>query len=200
VAKYGGEVLSTDFAPVGTQDFRPLLAKIKTLNPDGVYSGNVVMEGAMIRLQMKKVGLDAMYAANSGLYPKKFFEVAKDAAEATIVTKPGIAMEKLAAWEPFKEAYDAEGYKEPAGWYSLYAYDAANVLINAIETVGPDRDKVTAEIRKSQYNGLTGTVAFNDDGQNQQTGNVLYVAQDGEWALWDESEYAQGKRQLPAPK
>lgn len=200
VAKYGGEILSTDFAPVGTQDFRPLLTKIKTLNPDGVYSGNLVMEGALIRLQMNKVRLDALYAANSGLYPKKFFEMAKDAAEKTIVTKPGIAMEKLAAWEPFKKAYDAEGYKEPAGWYSLYAFDAANILINAIETVGPDRDKVTTQIRKSRYEGLTGTVKFNDDGQNMQTGNVLYVAQDGEWVLWEESEYAQNKRQLPAPK
>jgi branched-chain amino acid transport system substrate-binding protein len=200
VAKFGGQILSTDFAPVGTQDFRPLLTKIKTLNPDGVYSGNVVMEGALIRLQMKKIGLNALYAANSGLYPKKFFEVAKEAAESTIVTKPGIAMEKLAAWEPFKKAYDAQGYKEPAGWYSLYAYDAANVLINAIEAVGPDRIKVAEQIRKTRYSGLTGTIAFNADGQNMQTGNVLYVAQDGDWALWEESQYAQGKRQLPAPK
>ncbi|MBW2123805.1 MAG: branched-chain amino acid ABC transporter substrate-binding protein, partial [Deltaproteobacteria bacterium] len=73
VKKNGGEVVSTDFAPVGTQDFRPILTKIQELNPDAIYSGNVVMEGALIRVQMKKMGMDFLYAANSGLYPKKFF-------------------------------------------------------------------------------------------------------------------------------
>lgn len=192
-----GEVVSYDFAPVGTQDFRPILTKIKELNPDAIYSGNVVMEGALIKVQMKKLGMDFLYAANSGLYPKKFFEVTKDASEATIVTKPGIAMEKLEAWEPFKKAYDEQGYKEPAGWYSLYAYDAANILMNAIEKVGPDREKVTQEIRATKYAGLTGEVTFNEDGQNVHTGNVIYVAQDGDWKIWEDSGYSTGERNLP---
>ncbi len=154
------------------------------------------MEGALIRVQMKKMGMDFLYAANSGLYPKKFFEVTKDASEGTIVTKPGIAMERLEAWEPFKKAYDEQGYKEPAGWYSLYAYDAANILMNAIEKVGPDREKVTQEIRRTKHKGLTGEITFNEDGQNVHTGNVLYVAQDGDWKIWEESAYAKGERRL----
>jgi branched-chain amino acid transport system substrate-binding protein len=200
VKEYGGEVISTDFAPVGTLDFRPILQKINILKPDGIYTGNVVMEGALIKLQMEKEGMNYFYAANSGLYPKKFFEITKEASEGTVVTKPGIPMEKLEAWATFKEAYDKEGYKEPAGWYSLYAYDAANILINAIEKVGLDREKVVEEIRKTKHEGLTGDdISFNEEGQNIHTGNTLYVAQDGDWVLWEESEYATGKRQLPPP-
>jgi len=197
VKKLGGEIVSVDYAPVGTMDFRPILTKIDKFKPDGIYSGNVVMEGGLIKSQMAKLGLNYLYAANSGLYPKKFFELTGKDSEATIVTKPGVAMEKLKEWEPFKKAYEQAGYKEPAGWYSLYAYDAANIIMNTIEKVGPDRAKVTKEIRETAYNGLTGPVKFDGTGQNVHTLNTLYVAQNGDWVLWSESDYAKGKKKLP---
>jgi branched-chain amino acid transport system substrate-binding protein len=197
VKNNGGEVVSVDFAPVGTMDFRPILTKIDNLKPDAIYSGNVVMEGGLIKSQMAKLGLNYLYAANSGLYPKKFFEITGKDSEATIVTKPGVAMEKLKEWAPFKKAYDAGGYKEPAGWYALYAYDAANIIMNAIEKVGPDRAKVTQAIRETEYAGLTGPVKFDKTGQNVHTLNTLYVAQGGDWVLWDESDYSKGKKKLP---
>jgi branched-chain amino acid transport system substrate-binding protein len=197
VKKQGGEVVSVDYAPVGTMDFRPILTKIHKLKPDAIYSGNVVMEGGLIKAQMGKLGLKYLYAANSGLYPKKFFEIAGKDSEATIVTKPGVAMEKLKEWGPFKKAYDEGNYKEPAGWYALYAYDAANIIMNAIEKAGPDRAKVTQAIRDTTYSGLTGPVKFDGTGQNVHTLNTLYVAQGGDWVLWDESDYAKGKKKLP---
>lgn len=197
VKNNGGEVVSVDFAPVGTMDFRPILTKINNLKPDAIYSGNVVMEGGLIKSQMAKLGLKYLYAANSGLYPKKFFEITGKDSEATIVTKPGVAMEKLKEWAPFKKAYDEAGYKEPAGWYALYAYDAANIIMNAIEKVGADRAKVTQAIRETEYTGLTGPVKFDKTGQNVHTLNTLYVAQDGDWVLWDESDYSKGKKKLP---
>ena len=76
IKKLGGEVVSVDYAPVGTMDFRPILTKIHKMKPDAIYSGNVVMEGGLIKAQMAKLGLRYLYAANSGLYPKKFFEIA----------------------------------------------------------------------------------------------------------------------------
>ncbi len=197
VKNNGGMVVSVDFAPVGTMDFRPVLTKINNLKPDAIYSGNVVMEGGLIKSQMAKLGLNYLYAANSGLYPKKFFEIAGKDSEATIVTKPGVAMEKLKEWGPFKKAYDEAGYKEPAGWYALYAYDAANIIMNAIEKVGSDRAKVTQAIRETEYSGLTGPVKFDKTGQNVHTFNTLYVAQGGDWVLWDESDYSKGKKKLP---
>ena len=52
--KAGGKVLSVDGVPVGTQDFRPILTRQKTLDPSpqAVYFGGVVSEAALLRLQM----------------------------------------------------------------------------------------------------------------------------------------------------
>jgi hypothetical protein len=40
-------------------------------------------------------------------------------------------------------------------------------------------------------------VKFDKTGQNVHTLNTLYVAQGGDWVLWDESDYSKGKKKLP---
>jgi branched-chain amino acid transport system substrate-binding protein len=39
-------------------------------------------------------------------------------------------------------------------------------------------------------------VTFDDHGQNTVPLISSYVAQDGKWVIWEDSEYASGKRKL----
>ena len=118
---YGAEVLSVDAVPTGTTDFRPILTKIRGLRPSAIYFGGVVMEGALAKSQMRKVGLDKMFCAVSGLADDKFIQVAGKAAEGTVITKPGFDLDELPGGIEFKKAYEAQGYKEPMGAYGIYA-------------------------------------------------------------------------------
>jgi branched-chain amino acid transport system substrate-binding protein len=43
-------------------------------------------------------------------------------------------------------------------------------------------------------------VEFDDHGQNTVDLITAYVAQDGKWVVWEDSEYAKGKRELPGLK
>ena len=43
---------------------------------------------------------------------------------------------------------------------------------------------------------IVGTITFDDHGQNTVPAITKYVVQDGKWVLWEESEYASGKRKL----
>jgi branched-chain amino acid transport system substrate-binding protein len=199
-AKDGGKIVSVDAVPTGTTDFRPILTKIKGLNPAAIYFGGVVMEGALSRSQEKKLGINKLFCAVSGLADEKFNEVAGKAAEGVIITKPGFDLDELKGGIDFKKAYDEQGYKEPMGAYGIYAYEAANIILAAIQQVGPD-DKVAIAktIRGIKYHGILGTTTFDENGQTELAPVTKLVSQDGKWVDWDKSEYATGKRKLPKP-
>jgi len=199
--KYGAEILSVDAVPTGTTDFRPILTKVKGINPSAIYFGGVVMEGALARSQMKKVGLNKVFCAVSGLADPKFIEVAgKAAAEGTIITKPGFVLDELSGGKEFKSAYEAKGYSEPMGAYGIYAYEAANIILAALKQVGPD-DKVALAkaLRNIKFDGIMGRTTFDENGQTELAPVTKLVAQDGKWVKWENSAYSSGARTLPKP-
>jgi branched-chain amino acid transport system substrate-binding protein len=199
-AKDGAEILSVDAVPTGTTDFRPILTKIKGLNPSAIYFGGVVMEGALSRSQMEKLDINKLFCAVSGLADDKFNEVAGKAAEGVIITKPGFDLDELKGGVDFKKAYDDQGYKEPTGAYGIYAYEAANIILAAIKQAGPDdKEAIAKAIRGIKYSGILGTTTFDQNGQTELAPVTKLVSQDGKWVKWEKSEYATGKRKLPKP-
>lgn len=196
--KMGAKILSTDMASVGTTEFRPILTKIRGLNPDAIYFGGVVMEGALIRDQMGKVGLNKLFCAISGIKDDKFLEVAGPAGEGVLSIEPGKPIEKLEEGTRFINAYKAAGYREPFGAYGPNAYDSAGIILEAISKVGTDdKGAIMKYIRGIKYKGLMGETSFDATGQ---TTNILvsrFVGQDGKWVPWEDSAYAKGLRKLP---
>jgi branched-chain amino acid transport system substrate-binding protein len=78
---------------------------------------------------------------------------------------------------------------------------AANLIIDAIEEVGPDRAKLAQKLKRTKNaNTIIGPVEFDANGQNTVALITKYVTQDGKWLVWEDSEYASGKRQLPGVK
>ena len=198
--KKGARIVSVDSVSVGTTDFRPVLTKIKGLNPGAVYFGGVVMEGALIRDQMQKVGLNKLFCAISGIKDDKFLEVAGPSGEGVLSIKPGKAIEKLEGGTKFVSAYGAAGYREPFGAYGPNAYDSAGILLEAISKVGPDnKDAIGKYVRGIKYRGLMGETTFDATGQTTNIVVSRFVGQDGKWVEWEESAYAKGTKKLPAP-
>ncbi|CEP69214.1 Leu/Ile/Val-binding protein [Moorella glycerini] len=203
IKKYpGAEIVSIDEIQVGQNDFRPILSKIKAANVDGVYFGGVVMEAALVRRQMVELGMkDTLMVGISGIVDDKFIETAgTEAAEGVIATKPGKSISKLEGGKAFEEAYQKAGFKEPYGAYGPYAYDAANIIVEALKQVGPDRKKLVDAIAKISYNGLLGVTTFNEVGQTTNVVSTIYVVEDGKWVDWDASKYKSGERKLPGAK
>lgn len=193
----GAEILSTDGINVGDRDFSALLTRLRGLNPEGLFFGGVVTEGALLRAQMARARLAAAFFSISGIFDDRFIEVATpQAAEGTLAIKPGVPLERIAAGRRFIEDYRAAGYREPYGAYGPYAYDATNILLEALRQVGPDRAKLVDAIRNIRHRGLLGEVTFDRDGQTQLVAVTRYVVQDGKWTVWEDSEYAKGRRKI----
>ncbi|MEO9101578.1 MAG: branched-chain amino acid ABC transporter substrate-binding protein [Burkholderiaceae bacterium] len=198
LTKGGGEIAGTFGVTADQQDFTAELTKVKELKPDVVYFGGLTPIGIRIRSQMDKLGIKAVFQGTSGIKSAAFPEgLGKELAEGSLSFIEGAPAEKLPGGTAFIADYKKAGFSEPAEAYGPFAYAAANLVMDAIEKVGPDRKKVRAALNATKdADTVIGKVTFDDHRQNIVPLISKYVVQDGQWVLWEDSEYATGKRKL----
>ncbi len=196
----GGKIVGRFGVTSDQQDFSAELTKIKSLNPDVIYFGGLTPIGVRIRAQMDKLGVTAQFQGTSGIVSDTFIEGSGPLAEGVVAFREGAPTEKLPGGKYFLEQYAKHGYKEPPEAYGAFAFTAMNLILDTIEKVGPNRKKVMDALNKitpsHPVDSIVGKVAFDDHGQNTIAVISKYVAQNGKWVLWEDSEYAAGKRKL----
>jgi branched-chain amino acid transport system substrate-binding protein len=197
VTKNGGKILGTFGVTADQQDFTAELTKIKSLDPDVVYFGGLTPIGVRIRAQMDKLGLRAQFEGTSGIVSEAFIEGTGPLAEGVVAFREGAYPEKLPGGKYFLEQYDKQKYADGPEAYGAFAFAAMNLILDTIEQNGPDRKKVRKTLNKVKgRDSIIGEISFDDHGQNKVALISKYVVQDGKWTLWEESEYAAGKRKL----
>lgn len=197
VTKNGGEILGTFGVTADQQDFSAELTKIKELKPEVIYFGGITPLGVRIRTQMDKLGVKAVFEGTSGIVSDAYIEGLGPLAEGTLAFREGAPVEKLPGGKFFMEQYNAQKYSDPPEAYGAFAYAAAILVIDAVENVGPDRKKVRAELNKTaDHQSVVGMITFDDHRQNAVPLITKFVVQDGKWIVWEDSDYAKGKRKL----
>jgi branched-chain amino acid transport system substrate-binding protein len=195
--KNGGQILGTFGVTADQQDFSAELTKIKELQPEVIYFGGITPLGVRIRTQMDKVGIKAAFQGTSGIVSDAFIEGLGPLAEGVVAFREGAPLEKLPGGSTFMAKYAEQKYNEPPEAYGAFAFAAANLVMDAIEAVGPDRRKVRNRLNKtSDYQSVVGTITFDDHRQNAVPLITKFVVQDGQWLVWEDSDYAKGKRKL----
>ena len=200
VTENGGKILGTFGVTSDQQDFSAELTKIKSLNPEVIYFGGLTPIGVRIRAQMEKLGLKAQLEGTSGIVSDTFLKGSGPLAEGVLAFREGAPTEKLPGGKFFLEQYNKQGYSDPPEAYGAFAFTAMTLILDTIEAVGPDRKKVRNALNKvrgaNAADSITGKVDFDDNGQNTIAVITKYVAQDGKWTVWEDSEYAKGLRKL----
>ena len=196
--KSGGQIAGTFGVTADQQDFTTELTKAKELKPDVIYFGGLTPLGVRIRSQMEKLGINAVFEGTSGIKSDAFIEgLGNKLAEGSLSFIEGAPWEKLPGGLYFTGKYAQQKYNEAPEAYGPFAFAAANLIMDAIEKVGPNRKKVTEELGKvKDKDSIIGKVTFDDHGQNIVPLITKYVVQDGKWVVWEDSEYGTGKRKL----
>ena len=199
--KDGARILSTTGTAKDQKDYAAELTKIKAERPEVIYYGGLTPDGVRVKVQMDKLGIKAQFQGTSGIKSDTFIETAGASAEGVYCFVEGAPTEKLPGGRKFLDAYAKMNFKEPSEAYGPFAYVATHLMIDAIEEVGPDRAKVAQKLKRAKNpNTIIGPVEFDAHGQNTVDLISTHVAQDGKWVLWEDSEYAKGKRELPGLK
>jgi branched-chain amino acid transport system substrate-binding protein len=177
----GGKIMGADAAPVGTTDFRPMLTKLKALNAEGMYFGGVITEAGIVRKQMKEIGINIPMYGISGIYDPEFIGVAGAAAEGVIA---GVReAQKNPKSQALEVAYAARKFNEPSSNYTMFAYDAVGIIVQALRDVGTqNKEAVAKNIRAMKYNGVLGETTFDSNGQTKVAVAIAqYVVKGGKW-------------------
>ncbi|MDR2051470.1 MAG: branched-chain amino acid ABC transporter substrate-binding protein [Deltaproteobacteria bacterium] len=194
----GGEILEEFGVTADQQDFTAELTRIKSLNPQVVYFAGLTPLGVRIRAQMEKLGIKAQFEGVSGIKSEAFITgLGAELAEGCLSFLEGSPLEKLAGGDAFMKNYSARNFKNPPDTMAPFTYVAANQIMDAVEKVGPDRKKIISYLRGiKDADSLIGKVTYDEHGQNSEPYVSKYVVQDGVWLVWEDSEYASGKRSL----
>jgi branched-chain amino acid transport system substrate-binding protein len=195
--KGGGKILGTFGVGADQQDFSAELTQAKSLNPEVLYFGGLTPIGVRIRQQMERLGLAAQFQGTSGIVNDDFIRALGPLAEGVVAFREGADATKLPGGKFFLEQYAKQSYPQGPESYGPFAYVAAELLMDTIEKVGPDRKKIVAALGNvKDRDSIVGKITFDDHGQNIVPVITKYVVQDGKWVLWEDSEFATGKRKL----
>jgi branched-chain amino acid transport system substrate-binding protein len=183
----GGKIVAEERVQSKEVDFSAVVTKLKSVKPDAVYYAGAHTEGALITKQMKEAGLDVPVMGGDMLYTPEYVKIAgADNADGDIATALGLPLEQQPRGVEFMESYQ-EAYDKAPEAYDSYAYDAAWIIINAVLDAGAERDNVLAAVRGGTLDdGVTGTVAFDANGDNTEQVISAYKVTGGEWKQIEE--------------
>jgi branched-chain amino acid transport system substrate-binding protein len=178
----GMTVVDEQFTTDKATDFMAILTAVKSKNADAVFFGGMDAQGGPMLRQMEQLGMsNVKYFGGDGICTA---EIAKLAAGAktlgnVICAEGGTSLAKMPGGEAWKKRYDAK-YPGQFQIYSPYTYDATFVLVDAMKRANSADPKVyTPELIKSNFKGVTTTIAFEPNGELKNPAITLYVYKDG---------------------
>jgi branched-chain amino acid transport system substrate-binding protein len=167
--KRGIKVLGRDQLNPKEADYTTVLTKIKSLNPDALYYGGVAQAGVKVVKQSYDIMPKIIRAGGDGCYGAEILKGAGfPAAEGLYATIAAPNLLDNPDAKPFVDAFVKKYSQQPEN-YSITAYDAALVIIDAVKRVADggkevNRANVRDAIQASKTKTLQGVVSFDENG------------------------------------
>jgi len=164
----------------GDKDFKSVLTRIKEKTPELIYFGGIYPEAGLLVKQARELGIKVPFMSGDGTIDPKFIEIAGAAsAEGTYLTfspdPRGIPTAKA-----FIENYEKR-FGE-IGPYSVYAYDATNILLTAIKEAGTtDGRMVIEKLHSLEFSGALGHIRFDEKGDVTSAPYVVWITKNGKF-------------------
>ncbi len=178
----GMTVVDEQFTTDKATDFMAILTAIKAKNPDAIFFGGMDPQAGPMLRQMEQLGMTKVkYFGGDGICTSEVAKLAAGAKtlENVVCAEGGSSLEKMPGGMAWKKRYDA---KYPAQFqvYSPYTYDATFVLVDAMKRANSTDPKVyTPKLIETSFKGVTGTIAFEPNGELKNPSMTLSVYKDG---------------------
>ncbi|GAB6058052.1 branched-chain amino acid ABC transporter substrate-binding protein [Desulfonatronum parangueonense] len=163
------EIVFFDALTPGERDYSAILSQLRARGPEVVLFTGYFPEAGLLLRQKKAMGWDVPFIGGDATNNPDLVSIAgKEAAEGFMFLSPPVPQD-LDSPEAtsFMNAYRARYQDDPASVWAVLAGDAFKVLVAAIEgTQSTDPDKIAEFLRTElqDFQGLTGTIAFDEKG------------------------------------
>ncbi len=162
----GGKVIDLLTYQATDQDFTAQITSAKNANPDAIALCGTPADSGLIIKQLKQNGVTVPTIGGTGLYNAKTLEIAGSAAEDVYVIGVYVASNPDPRVQELVNKFKAKYGSVPDGFAAL-AYDQMYVIAEAAKAALADgeltRESLKDALKKTSYEGVTGTVSFNGD-------------------------------------
>ena len=177
----GGEVVFIEaYLPTET-DFRTIISKAISRNPDSIFLSTQRPEASFQLVKnIKEFGLDVQLFGNDAVVLKGMFGENPEIQEGIIGAGPNYDKNNpktKAFTEKFLKRFEMDSL--PYGFYTAESYDGMFMLKEAIEAVGEDPEKVKDYLYTIEYHGASGTIKLDEHGDGIRE-YILKIVKDGE--------------------
>ena len=160
----GGEIVGEEAYLQKDTDFKAVLTKIKTMNPEVLYVPGYYEEVGKIIKQAREMGMDLPIVGGDGWDSPKLAEIAGAAPlNNTFFTNHYSPDDTSAASKAFVDAY-VKAYNQKPDAPAVLGYDGARLMMDAISRAGgTDGAKVAKALAETKnYKAVTGDTSLNE--------------------------------------
>jgi branched-chain amino acid transport system substrate-binding protein len=189
----GMKVVGRDRLDPKAADYTAILTKIKSLGVDAIYYGGVTQAGVKLAKQAYDIIPNVIKGGPDGVYSSDFLGGAGfPAVEGwyNSIAAPHLVEDNRAA--QFIDAF-RKRFNDSPDDYTITAYDASKVIVDAIKRVAASGKPVTREavrdaIQTAKVPTIQGTVSFDENGDlADRTVSVFQIRKDTSKPLTDVS-------------
>lgn len=193
----GGEIVAFEAEAADASNVEPLLTTVAAAGPEMIYYPVFIPLGSLITNTARDIAdLDGVFlAAADGVQSPSFLENTVGTSEGMYDSGPDLSFENTFYQDEFLPAYQEKYGTEPTAPFHAHAYDATNLVLDAIEEVAQQASDGTLLIGRqalrdalyatSGYDGITGTLTCDEVGDCADAKISVSEVQGGEFVrIW----------------
>ncbi len=173
-------------------DMTAQLMRIRRSGAQAVVCWGTNPGPAIVAKNMQTLGMRLPLIMSHGIANRTFITLAGSAANGVVFPAGKLLVANtIANSDPQKKvlmAYAAgfkAAYHRDADTFGGHAYDALQLVCNALRKVGPNREKIRAELEKTRFAGISGLFNFSQADHNGLAKNAFVMVKivNGQWTL-----------------
>ena len=181
--KPGIKVVGREFTSATATDYTAILTSIKAKKPDLIFFGGMDSVAGPMLKQMKALGINAVLMGGDGICTEALGGLANDALGENHVycaEAGGVKGPQEKAMEDFRARYKKK-FNMNVQLYAPYVYDSVMVMAKAMQDAkSADPAKYLPVLKNIKYDGVTGTIQFDANGDIKDGALTLFTYKGGQ--------------------
>jgi branched-chain amino acid transport system substrate-binding protein len=186
--KPGVRVVGREFTSATATDYTAILTSIKAKKPDLIFFGGMDSVAGPMLKQMKALGIPALFMGGDGMCTDALGRLAgAGLGEGRVFCAEagGVKGPQETVMEDFRARYKKK-FNMDVQLYAPYVYDSVMVMTTAMQTAkSADPAKYLPVLKAIKYEGVTGTVQFDANGDIKDGALTLFTYKGGKRTKMD---------------
>ena len=163
----GGRITAEEGNPIGVNEFRTELTRIKASTPDTLFFVHVGPTMGIALKQARTLGLTQTALGPDESEQAEVIQIGQQAAEGLTIIVPEATTPSKSS-EHFKRIYQQKFNSTPT-LLSAHAFDATRIAAIAIKECKNDRACISSRVRStSRFTGASGSFSISQDGSTER--------------------------------